>query len=61
MRFIFIRFPVAICNFPFLRIFSNRISTASENGRTGQYHSDALVDNVLFRDIRHRSAEVDVC
>jgi len=61
MRFLFIRFPVAIWNSPFLRVFLNRISTAGEIGRQGQYHTDALVDNAPFKDIRHRSAEVDVC
>ena len=49
MCFIFACFPVAIWNFPFLRIFLNRISTASENSRTGQYHTDALVYNAAFR------------
>ena len=61
MRFIFMCFPVAIWSFPFLGIFLNRISTAGEIGRQGQYHTDALVDNIPFRHIRHRSAEVDVC
>jgi len=61
MCFIFVRFPVAIWNFLFLRIFSNRISTAREIGRQGQYHTDALVDNAPFKDIHHRSAEIYVC
>jgi len=61
MRFIFTCFPVAICNFPFLRIFLNRISTAREIGRQGQCHTDALVDNAPLKDIRHCSAEVDAC
>lgn len=42
--FIFNRFPVAIWNFLFLRIFLERISTADDDCRTGQYHTDALVD-----------------
>lgn len=44
MCFVFICFPVAIWNFLFFRIFLNRISTASTDCRTGQYHTDALVD-----------------
>lgn len=48
MRFIFIYFPVAIWNFPFLRIFLNRISTAGADRQAGQYHNDALVYNARF-------------
>lgn len=49
MRFVFVRFPVAIWNFPFLRIFLNRISTADDDCRTGQYHTDALVYKAMFK------------
>ncbi len=61
MRFIFVRFPVAIWIFLFLRIFLNRISTAGADRRMGQYHTDALVYNAPVLDIRHHSAVVDVC
>ncbi len=61
MRFIFARFPVAIWNSPFLRIFLNRISTAGADHRMGQYHTDALVYNASVLDFRHRSAAVNVC
>ncbi len=48
MRFVFMRFPVAIWSFPFLSIFLNRISTAGASDGMRQYHTDALVYNVAF-------------
>ncbi len=60
MRFIFTRSTVAIWNFPFLRIFLNRISTAGADRRMGQYHTDALVYNAPVLNICYRSAVVDI-